>query len=222
MQPPPAKGPFFIFLLMMPAFLFLIVLMLVAMQYKQLRSLVAPRPLELATVPESPEAQEKVRAKLHGFLEGAPAAPAPAPGAGADTLALSGEEINHLARTSHTLADMHLDYHLDFEDTLLVARNSLPVEHLKGFMARMASLLRVKGYLNSEMKGYPEFKDGTLSLVPVSAVMNGQAAPVSVLDSKGKFDLRNWVSDRDFYDQAIARLAEVKIRGGKLILVKKR
>ena len=71
------------------------------------------------------------------------------------------------------------------------------------------------------MKGYPEFKDGTLVLVPVSAVMNGQAAPVSVLNSKGKLDLRDWVSDKDAYDKAIANLADVKIRDGRLLLIKK-
>jgi hypothetical protein len=71
------------------------------------------------------------------------------------------------------------------------------------------------------MKGLPEFKDGTLVLVPVSAVMNGQAAPVSVLDSKGKFDLREWVSDKGAYDKALANLAEVRIRGGRLLLIKK-
>ena len=216
MQPPPAKGPFFIFRLMMPAFLGLIILLLVAMQYKQLRSFVSDKPMPLDSIPDSPEAQEKTRARILGFLKSRET-----DSAASDTLVVSAEEINHLAKNSKTLSDLRLDYHLDLKDTLLIARNSLSVDRLQGFMSTMARLLRVKGYLNSEMKGYPDLKDGKLVLVPVSAVMNGQAAPVSVLDSKGKLDVRDWIADKDAYDQAIANLAEVKIRDGRLLLIKK-
>lgn len=216
MQPPPAKGPFFIFLMMMPAFLGLIILLLVAMQYKQLRSLVADKPMALAPIPDSPEAQERMRARILGFLESRGT-----DSAASDTLAVSSEEINLMAKSSKTLSDMRLDYHLELKDTILIARNSLPVESLQGFMSTMARLMRVKGYLNSEMKGYPEFKDGKLVLVPVSAVMNGQAAPVSVLDSKGKLEVRDWISDKDAYDRALAHLADIEISDGRLLLIKK-
>jgi hypothetical protein len=218
MQPPPAKGPFFIFLLMMPAFLGLIVLLLIAMQYKQLRSFVSDKPMALDSIPDSPEAQEKVRLKIHDFLAGAgrtDSVPV------ADTLALTKDDLNQLARASRALADMHLDYHLDMDDSLLIARNSLPVSHLNGFMATMARVLRIHGYLNSEMKGRPEFKDGAVNIVPVSAVMNGVAAPVSVLDSKGRFDVREWVSDKDGYDKSLANLSGLGIRRGEMILTRK-
>jgi hypothetical protein len=219
MQPPPAKTPFFIFLMMMPAFLLLIVLLLIIMQYKQMRSFVSDKPMALISIPQSPEAQEQARAKVRDFLV---AAGKPDTMAVVDTLAITAEDINHLTRSSHALADLHLDYHLDFDDSLLIARNSLPVSHLNGFMATMARLMRIHGFLNSEMKGRPEFKDGVLTIVPVSAVMNGHSAPVSVLDSKGRFDVREWVSDKDFYDKALANLADIRIRGGALILTRKR
>ncbi|MEO6095621.1 MAG: hypothetical protein ABIW76_08055 [Fibrobacteria bacterium] len=218
MQPPPAKGPFFIFLLMMPAFLGLIVLLLIAMQYKQLRSFVSEKPMALDSIPDSPEAQERVRLKIHDFLTGAghtDSVPV------ADTLMVTKDDLNQLTRGSRALADMHLDYHLDMDDSLLIARNSLPVSHLNGFMATMARALRIHGFLNSEMKGRPEFKDGVLSIVPVSAVMNGVAAPVSVLDSKGRFDMREWVSDKDGYDKAVAKLSGIRIRSGELILTRR-
>ncbi|MDB5102455.1 MAG: hypothetical protein JWP91_144 [Fibrobacteres bacterium] len=221
MQPPPAKGPFFIFLLMMPAFILLIILLLVVMQYKQLHSFVSPQPMPLSVIPDSPEAQERARARITDFLGDTARDSATTAVHRPDTLIVSAEEINQLARSSRTLSDMKLDYHLDLEDTLLVARNSLPVEHLRGFLATMARVLRVKGYLNSEMKGYPEFKDGTITIVPTSAVMNGQAAPVSVL-GKGKLDVRDWVEDKAVFDRALAHLADVKIRDDHLILIKKR
>ena len=201
---------------MMPAFLCLIILLLLAMQYKQLRSFVSDRPMALEPIPDSPEAQEKTRARILGFLE-----TAGMDSAASDTLAVTAEEINQMVKSSKALADMRLDYHLDLKDTLLVARNSLPVESLRGFLSTMARLMRVKGYLNSEMKGYPEFKEGKLVLVPVSAVMNGQAAPVSVLDSKGKLEVRDWIADKDAYDRALARLADIRIRDGHLLLIKK-
>jgi hypothetical protein len=216
MQPPPAKGPFFIFLLMMPAFLGLILLLLIAMQYKQLRSFVSDKPMALDPIPDSPEAQAKAQSRIQAFLDGKKT-----DSLSSDTLWVSAEEINQLAKSSKTLADLRLDYHLDLQDTLLVARNSLPVDHLQGYLSTLAKVLRVKGYLNSEMKGYPEFKDGTLVLIPVSAVMNGQAAPASVLNSKGKLDVRDWIDDKSAYERALAGLAEIKIRDGRLLLIKK-
>jgi hypothetical protein len=209
---------------MMPAFIVLIVAILMAMQYKQLKSFVSPRPMEMATVPESPQSQEQVRAKLRHFLAEAPAAPgqAPArPGNRPDTLELSAEDVTHLIRSSSSLADLRLDYHIDMKDSLLVARNSLPVAALREPLATLAKVMRVTGYLNSEMQGYPALEDGKVIIVPVSAIMNGMPAPVSVLDVKGKLDLRAWVSDKDFYDRALAELADIKIRGGRLLLIKR-
>ena len=89
-----------------------------------------------------------------------------------------------------------------------------------GFLAGMARILRVRGYLNSEMRGYPLLEGGRLYLVPVSAVMNGVAAPASVLSSKGKLEPREWVSDKEAFDRAAARLSAVKIRGGRLLLIR--
>jgi hypothetical protein len=217
-SPHVAKGPFFIFLMMMPAFLVLIVIMLVVMQYKQLRSFVSEKPMTMAVVPESPQAQQQAREKVTGFF----AARGETSKAGPETLSISAEEVNHLTRSSKSLSDLKLGYHLDLEDTLLVARNSLPVTSLRGTLAAMAKVLKMKGYLNSEMKGYPEFKDGKITLVPTSAVMNGMPAPVSVLESKGRIDLREWVADKEFYDNAIANLSEVKIHDDHLLLIKKR
>ncbi len=230
-SPNVAKGPFFLFFLMMPAFVVLILILLVAMQYKQLRAFVSPQPMELRVVPESRDAQEQVRVKLKAFLAAKPAPGAasgdsapgdPARGNAGDTLSLGSEEINHLARSSRPLADLKLDYQLDLEDTVLIARNSLPVEKLRGALSTLAKLLRIHGYLNSEMCGYPVFKDGKLIVVPSAAKMNGMAAPVSVLGTRGQLDVRDWVSDKDLYDQAMASLSDLRIRGGKLILIKRK
>jgi len=210
------KGPFFIFLMLMPAFFVLIVFILVAMQYKQLKALVAPNPADLAPVQTSPESQARVRAKVDSFLLAPPAADR----AHRDTLGLDAADLNDLIRGSEALQNLHLDYHLSLEDTLLVARNSLPVEEMQGMLATMAKLLHVHGYLNSIMKGYPKLEGGKLSLVPVAAMMNGIAAPPSVLSSKGKIEAREWVSDKEAFDRATAHLADVKIRGGRLLLIR--
>lgn len=210
------KGPFFIFLLLMPAFFVLIVLILIAMQYKQLKALVSPRPAELAQVQTSPESQARVRAKLDSFL----LAPSATDSSRRDTLSLDASELNDLIRNSEALENLHLDYHLSLEDTLLVARNSLPVEEMKGVLAKLAKLLHVHGYLNSVMKGYPKLESGKLVMVPVAAMMNGVSAPPSVLSSKGKIDAREWVSDKEAFDRATAHLTDVRIRGGRLLLIR--
>jgi hypothetical protein len=211
------KGPFFIFLLLMPAFLVLIFLILMAMQYKQLKALVSPRPAELPQVQTSPESQARVRAMLDSFFL---APGAVAAGNTRDTLALDAAELNDMIRGSDALENLGLDYRLSLEDTLLVARNSLPVDRMKGLLAALAKVLRVRGYLNSVMKGYPKLEGGKLYLIPVAAIMNGISAPPSVLSSKGKIEAREWASDKDAFDRAVAHLAEVKILGGRLLLIR--
>lgn len=204
------KGSFLIFLIFLPCFALIIITLLLSMQYKQLRAFISPHPMELATVPKSPEAEAMVLTKLHGFFAVA----------GSDTLSLSVEEINHLIRTSKTLSGLDLDYHMDLQDTFLVARNSLPATHLQGILALLTKVLRVKGYLNSEMKGYASVDKGQVNLIPVSATMNGIDAPMSVLNRKGGVDPAEWVDDKDFYAQASGHLAAIKVRNGHLLLIK--
>jgi hypothetical protein len=213
---PLMKGPFFIFLLLMPAFLVLIFLILLAMQYKQLKALVSPQPAELAQIQTSPESQARVRAKLDSFL----LAPGNPGGGAKDTLSLDAADLNDLIHGSEALEKLHLDYRLSLEDTLLVARNSLPVEDMQGILAKLAKLLHVHGYLNSVMKGYPKLEDGKLLMVPVAAMMNGVSAPPAVLSSKGRIEAREWVSDKEAFDRSTAHLAEVRIRGGRLLLIR--
>lgn len=211
-QPPPvARGPFFIVLLMMPAFLFLIFLLLMVMQYKQLRSFVSEKAMPIDVVPVSMEVQAQTLAKVRFFFSDS----------AADTLSMTAEELNHFVRTSNSLKELNFDYHFEMEDTLIVARNSLPVTSMHGLPALLAKVTGIRGYLNSVMKGYPELKEGRISMIPVFAEMNGVPAPASVLTFKGTIDIGEWVADKAFYDQAIAVLAEVKIRAGRLLLIKR-
>ena len=93
---------------------------------------------------------------------------------------------------------------------------------MRGPASFVAKVTRMRGYLNSVMKGYPELKAGQITLVPVSATMNGVNAPLTALSRNGNVNIRDWVEDKDFYDRAVAQLAEIKIRGGRLLLIKRR
>jgi hypothetical protein len=254
---PLQKGPFFIFLMIMPIFVALIVMILLVMQYKQLKSFVSAQPIALPAIETSPDAQQRVQNRLREFLAPHPAAAREAAGAPAtatsarpeaassaaptsasdaalsngalaaaptgnapDTLTLTAGDLNHLIRGSQELEKLRLDYHLEMQDSVLVARNSMPVERLIGPLSTMAKILRMKGYLNSEMKGYPTLENGKVIMIPVSAVMNGIPAPASVLNSKGKLDLRDWVGDKDAFDRAVAGLKEIRIRDGRLLLIR--
>ncbi len=137
-----------------------------------------------------------------------------------DTLALSVEEINHLIRSSKSLNALKLDYHLDMQDTLIIARNSLPVSHLDGILSFLSKFLGVTGFLNSEMRAYPFLDKGIVTLVPVSATMNGIEAPVSVINRKGGIAISEWIEDQDFYHQVLSHLAAVKVRQGSLLIIK--
>jgi hypothetical protein len=225
------KGPFFIFLVLMPGFIFLIVLILLAMQYKQLKALVSPQPMPMAEVVSTPESRARVASRIDSFLVRTPA-PAPSSrsdsaslppasvASARDTLFLDATDLNDLIRAGEGMRKFQVDYHLSLEDTLIVARNAMPVERLNGFLATLAKIFGVHGFLNSEMKGYPLLESGKLFVVPVAAVMNGVAAPASVLSSKGKIEVREWASDTDAYDRAVKNLSGVAIRGGRLLLIR--
>jgi hypothetical protein len=203
---------FMFFLLILPCFLVVILLLLAAMQYKQMRSFLSDKPFGAAVLPESPEAQAHVVDTLRAFFGDT----------AADTLALGAPDLNYLIRSSAALRKTGWHYAIGLEDTVFTASNSLPVQEMRGPASWIARVMRMRGYLNSVMKGYPELKDRQITLVPVSATMNGIKAPLTALTRKGNLSLREWVEDKAFFDQAVAQLSEVKVAGDKLLLVKRR
>jgi len=186
------------------------------MQYKQLRAFVSPTPIQLTSIPKSADAEEKVLEKLHSFFANENKTQLQP-----DTLALTTEEINHLIRTSESLSALKLDYHLELEETTLVARNSLPSSHLIGVLSLLSKVLRVEGYLNSEMEANLTFEKDEIKLMPLAAKMNGLDAPVSVLNRKGGVDLSEWIADQGFYHLVLSRLQAVQIRHAQVLLIKK-
>lgn len=205
------KSSFLIYLLFVPAFLLLMLALLGTMQWKQLKILTSPEPAKFTHVPVSPAAEDSLLAAVRGFF----AAP------GADTLALSATDLNHLIRTSKTIRDLGWRYHLEFEDSLALARTSLPAKEMTGPAGKVIRLFGIKGYLNSEVRVRPKLTPGKLILDPVSAVMNGEAAPPTALTKQGELDPRDWVADKATYDSALTRLEAIKISNGKLLLIKK-
>lgn len=205
------KSSFLIYLLFVPAFLLLMLALLGIMQWKQLKILTSPEPANLAHVPANRAAEDSLLAAVRGFL----AAP------GADTLALTGTDLNHLIRTSHTIRDLGWKYHLEFEDSLAVARTSMPASEMTGPAGKVIRLFGIKGWLNSEVRIRPMLHSGKLILDPVSAVMNGEAAPSTALTKQGELDPRDWVADKAAYDSALSRLEAIRITGGKLLMIRK-
>ena len=205
------KSSFLIYLLFVPAFLLLMLALLGIMQWKQLKILTSPEPADLAHVPESKPAEDSLVAAVRGFF----ASPGP------DTLALSGTDLNHLIRTSKTIRSLGWKYHLDLEDSLAVARTSMPASEMTGPAGKVIRLFGIQGYLNSEVRIRPKLTPGKLILDPVSAVMNGEAAPPTALTKQGLLDPRDWVEDKAAYDSVLARLEAIKIAGGNLLLIKK-
>ena len=205
------KSSFLLYLLFVPTFLILMLILLGLQQYKQLKILVSPNPQAIDYVPESKEAEDSLINLIKAFVSKS----------GADTLALTGVDLNHLVNASNTIHALGWKYHLDLEDTLALARTSVPASEMTGPAGKMIRFMRVKGYLNSQVRVYPALDRGKLILVPVSAVMNGEAAPPTALTKQGELNPRDWVGDKDAFDRAMVRLDGVYIRGGKLLLIKK-
>lgn len=204
------KSSFLIYLLFVPTFLLMMLVLMGIQQYKQLKILVSPNPQEIDYVPESKAAEDSLSALIKTFLAN-----------DRDTLALTAEDLNHLIRTSKTIRELGWKYHLELQDTLALAKTSMPAREMTGPAGKLIRFLRVKGYLNSQVRAYPELDRGKLTLVPISAVMNGESAPPTALTKQGELNPRDWVEDKDAFDRAMVRLEAIRIRDGRLLLIKK-
>ena len=87
---------------------------------------------------------------------------------------------------------------------MVLARTSLPAAEMTGPAGKLIRFMRIKGCLNSEVRIRPKLYPGKPILDPVSAVMNGEAAPPTALTKQGELDPRDWVEDKDGFDQAVA------------------
>lgn len=203
---------FGIFILLVPCFLLFLLFLLGAMQYKQVKSLMSPAPLSLPPIADSTGSRAHAVDTLRAFFQGNTR----------DTLALDAAQLDALVGASEALRKAGWEYRMGLEDTLFTAANSLPVGKMKGPASLVVKLMRMHGYLNSVLKGYPIFKDGRLELTASAATMNGADAPQSALSRNGNVDVREWVEDKSFYDDAVAKLSDVKIAGGRLLLIKRR
>lgn len=201
---------FWLFVILVPCFFLIILLLLAAMQYKQMKTFISDSPAVLDTIPDSAAAEARVSESVRAFFRD-----------GGDTLSLGTAEANHMVRACEALERAGWRYHITLEDSLFSAASSTPAREMHGPASVIAKVMRMEGWMNSVIRARPELKDGKLTLVPVAAEMNAVKAPASVLSKKGAVDPREWVADKAFYDSALAALAEVKVERGRLLLVKK-
>lgn len=209
------KSSFLIFLLFVPLFAVLVVLLLGVMQWKQLRILVAQEPAGIEHVPESEAAEDSLAALVKGFLADGRADSLP------DTLVLSARDVNHFVRISPTIDSLGWRYHIGFQDSVAVVRTSVPTEKMTGPVSYLIRIMRVKGYLNSEVHVRPDLRNGKLILTPIRARMNREAAPPTALTKQGDLEPRDWAADKQAFDRALANLESIEIDDRGLILVRK-
>jgi hypothetical protein len=193
----------------------LVIILLGVMQWKQLRILVAKEPVAIEHVPESEAAEDSLVALVRGFLAENPADTL------SDTLVLSAWDVNHLVRTSPTIDTLGWRYHIGFQDSVAVVKTSVPTEKMTGPVSYLIRIMRVKGYLNSEVHVRPDLRDGKLVLTPIRARMNKEAAPPTALTKQGDLEPRDWAADKHAFDSALANLESIEVTDRGLVLVRK-
>lgn len=209
------KSSFLIFLLFLPLFVALVIILLGVMQWKQLRILVAKEPVAIDHVAESQAAEDSIAALVKGFLADGRADSLP------DSLVLSAWDVNHLVRTSPTIDSLGWRYHIGFQDSVAVVKTSVPTEKMTGPVSYLIKIMRVKGYLNSEVHVRPDLRNGKLMLTPIRARMNKEAAPPTALTKQGDLLPRDWAADKPAFDRALGNLESIEVTDRGLVLVRK-
>ncbi len=179
-------------------------------QYRHFRAYVSEEPTFIAAAP-SPESGKNTLQRLQDFQSGN----------GGDTLALNSEEVNSLMAFSEPLKALDYGYSLEFRDSVFMARASVPLLRLQTQLSGLIRFLNLSGYVNSELTGYPRLENGKLELIPVAARMNNRDAPVNAIIKQGFVNIGDLATDPAAYADFLGRIADIRIRSGVLLLVRK-
>jgi hypothetical protein len=215
-QLPKPRRSFIPFLIGLPLALGFIILILLILQYRQVRALVSPTKGEIQVVAQSSSSQEEVLNRVRDFLNGNTGADS----VPADTMSLSETDVNHLMRLSPAIATNWDTYQLSIGDSSVKMINVMPAQQLTGPVAWMVKLFGKGGWLNSEMEGQIHFKENRLQIDLTRALMNGINAPVSNFNRDNRLNPHQMAADTTAFSQALLKLTNIKVENRTIKLIR--
>jgi hypothetical protein len=213
---PKPRRSFIPFLLGLPIAFGFIILILLSLQYRQIRALVSKTKGEIQVLPFSEQSQKAVLERVLQFVS----QQRDGDSVGRDTLVLSENEVNHLIRVSPVIAPNWDTYQLKIQDTLIHMINVMPAYKLTGPVAWMVKILEKDGWLNSEMVGELRFEKGRLLIHLTKAIMNGIDAPVSNFNRDNRLNPHLMASDSLALNRTLQKLAQIKTEAGAIKLIR--
>lgn len=201
--PPPPGKPFWLFVLGLPVALGIIFTLLMVMQYRQVKALVAQEPTPLPQLGLSSEKGQRVVDKISEYLD-----------KGTDTLTLDSLDMNALLLLAPKLWEKQSQNHISLGDTTALLWNVTPAKSLTGPVAWLVHWFRPEGWLNSSMEMNFRMEKAKIRTTLVRAQMNGIEGPVKSFNSDPRLDIRSLVSDTLLFDKAVSQLNGIRVEAG--------
>jgi|SRR5690606_9946289 len=226
-RPPPvfSRRSFLVFLVLAPACLLAVAAIVMTLQYRQFRTLVAPESAVAAKEPppESHHLAQDVLTGLAAFRQGA----------GPDTVVIPPEALNALVLNSPVLKREKIRFHFSVtpanvkdsaEGTLLSVESSRPLNALNGRLAWIFQKIAPmeNGWLNARLEGLPELKNRQLSLAPERGFMNDARVPKAAITKRGGMSPKDFLEPSAVppYDSLVSVLDTVYWDGTAVVLVR--
>ena len=210
-----SRRSFFLFILMAPAGLAIILAIILVTQYRQFKASVSPAPdvQEFAWDSLSLSRVDTVLADLHSFSSN--------PIKKFDSLWIDSRDLNLLMAHSSVIASQGIRFHAEMHDSLIVIRSTQAVQSMQGkFAGIFKKIAHSTGYLNARLEGEPELKDGRLDFAPDSGFLNGQKVVSVALQKRGGMSPGDFTTDTAAYGEFVRALGEVKVMDGRILLVR--
>lgn len=216
-QPVFSRRSFLFFIVLAPACLVAVASIVLTLQVKQYRLLVAETPVVDSPVPESAGDSSVVPTLLGRFAEFAS-------GAGPDTLRLSPGDLTALV-TASSATDEGIRFRFTAADSHLVVESTRRVEELDGRLAWLFKRIAPvpDGWLNARMEGVPELKGRELGFAVARGFLNGSKVPRAALTKRGGLSPKDFLHPRHEpeYTAFVSALARVSWDGTHVVLERK-
>jgi hypothetical protein len=211
------RRSFLLFLFLAPAAVLTLVAIILATQYKQLQSVVSS--LQAVTPFEWNSAG---RARLDSVLVSVQNFSS---GSGSDTLVLPAPDLNLLAAASPVLQKQRLYFRFTDTDTLLFVETTQSIEDqnrkLSWILKKIVPL--EFQYLNAQLEGLPQWKEGKLEFIPERGYLNGSKVPRAALSKRSGMAVRDFIEDSGMpvYDKLRSVLDTTFYTPGGVTLVRR-
>jgi len=167
------------------------------------------KPIAVPTVQYSDDQIKSLRDRIDGFKK------AMQDGKRTEPLALTAEEINALIAKNPDAAALQVRLYVTFDEDRIQAQLSVPIEKLG------VNMLRGR-YFNGSGEFLLSLHDGSPQVKVKSLTVKGRPLPENFMRPiQAENFAAGWTNNPDF-KAALGKLQEVKIEGGKLVVVPKR